>query len=58
MLRSKFNIDFAWKKLSKNNLTREKQICVNKHVIVPITFTQERQIQQNVTDIEDRDHGD
>ena len=58
MLRLKFNIDFVSEKIClKRNLMRETQIYVHKHVFVPITFTRERYIQQNVSNIEDRDHG-
>ena len=37
---------------------RETQIDVHKHVYVPITFTQELRIQQNMSNIGDRDHDD
>ena len=40
------------------NMMRETQICVHKHGFVSITSTQELHIQQNVSSIEDRDHGD
>ena len=53
---SKVNIDFVWKKCHQN-LIRETQIYIHKHVFVPMILTQERHIQQNVSNIEDRDHG-
>jgi hypothetical protein len=45
-------------KIVNKHLMRETQIDVHKHVLVPLTFTQEHHIQQNSSNIEDMDHGD
>ena len=50
-------MDSVWKnKNITKNFKRKTQICVHKHVFVPITFIQERHIKQNESNIEDRDH--